>query len=144
MWKEILNPERLFFWVPHFVGFSVAFFILFLNFFFFLSDIKMRGESKNISKRSFILSLFFPGWNEMLQFRALQKDVYSTLNKTELYFKMKHHLRLLRKHPNKKHLHFFQNPFPTFLPLFFFFSSHLKWIPLVNMNSQNIPANQLV
>lgn len=82
----------------------------------------MRGESKKNSskRRSFILSLFFPGWNEMLQFWALGKDVYSTLNKTEVYFKMKHHLKLLRKRPNKKHLHFFQNPFPIFLLLFFF------------------------
>jgi len=35
----------------------------------FLSDAKMRGESeRNIRKRSFILSLFFLGQNEMLQF----------------------------------------------------------------------------
>lgn len=87
----------------------------------------MRGESKKNSskRRSFILSLFFPGWNEMLQFWALGKDVYSTLNKTEVYFKMKHHLKLLWKRPNKKHLHFFQNPFPIFLLLFFFFP--LNW-----------------
>lgn len=36
---------------------------------------------------------------------------------------MKHHLKLLRKRPNKKHLHFLQNPFPIFLLLFFFFFS---------------------
>lgn len=60
----------------------------------------------------------------MLHFWAHGKDVYSTLNKTEVYFKMKHHLKLLRKHPSKKHLHFFQNPFPIFLlPFFFFFLS---------------------
>ena len=35
---------------------------------------------------------------------------------------MKHHLKLFRKRPNKKHLHFFQKPFPIFLLLFFFFS----------------------
>lgn len=35
---------------------------------------------------------------------------------------MKHHLKLLRKRPNKKHLHFFQNSFPVFLLLLFFFS----------------------
>lgn len=125
-----VEPRKAFFWVSHFVGFTVTFFILFLNYYFFLSDMKMRGESKkNSSKKAFISSLFFPGWNEMLQFWAFRKDVYSTLNKTEVYFKMKHHLRLLRKNPNKKHLHFFQNPFPTFLLLFFFF-----FFPSIEMN----------
>lgn len=38
---------------------------------------------------------------------------------------MKHHLKLLWKHPNKKHLHFFQDPFPVFLLLFSF--SLLNW-----------------
>lgn len=59
---------------------------------------------------------------------------------------MKHHLKLLCKSPNKKHLHFFQNLFPTFLQLFFFFFSfpYLKGFSSISINSQNISANWLV
>lgn len=107
------------FWVPPFLDFTVNVFYSISD--FFLSNIKMKGDSKlNRSKGSFISSLFFSGWNEILQLWTLGKDVYSTLNKTEVYFYMKHHLKLLWKHPNKKHLHFFLNPFPVFLLLFFF------------------------
>lgn len=119
------KTEKLFLG-PTVSGFHSNFFHTVSELSYFLNDIKIRGERKNSSKRrSFTLSLFFPGWNEMLRFWAFGKDVYSTLNKTEVYFKMKHHLKLLRKRPNKKHLHFFQIPFPIFLLLFFFFP--LNW-----------------
>lgn len=81
------NPESLF-WVPPFLDITVNVFYSVPEFLMvFLSDRKMIGDSKqNRSKGSFISSLFFSGWNEILQLWTLGKDVYSTLNKTEVYF----------------------------------------------------------